>query len=53
MVGALATFARNLGLQDVVPMLEDTLKEEKAADGKLTQIAETVMNQRAARHQVA
>jgi ferritin-like metal-binding protein YciE len=35
--GTLAAFARNLGLQDVVPLLEDTLKEEKAADGKLTQ----------------
>ena len=51
--GALAAFARNLGLKDAVSLLEDTLKEEKAADAKLTQIAETVMNQRAARQQTA
>ena len=51
--GALAAFARNLGLQDAVPLLEDTLKEEKTADAKLTQIADSVMNQSAARHQAA
>jgi ferritin-like metal-binding protein YciE len=47
--GALAAFARNLGLQDAVGPLEQTLNEEKAADAKLTQIAETVMNSQAAR----
>ena len=47
--GSLASFARNLGIQNAVLPLELTLKEEKAADAKLTQIAETAMNLRAAR----
>jgi ferritin-like metal-binding protein YciE len=42
-----------LGLQDAVGPLEETLNEEKKADAKLTQIGETVMNTRAARHQSA
>jgi ferritin-like metal-binding protein YciE len=51
--GSLAAFARSLGLQDAVGPLEETLNEEKKADAKLTQIGETVMNTRAARHQSA
>jgi ferritin-like metal-binding protein YciE len=47
--GSLIAFARSLELQDAVSTLEQTLKEEKAADAKLTQIAETAMNLRAAR----
>jgi ferritin-like metal-binding protein YciE len=34
-------------------LLEETLNEEKNADAKLTQIAESVMNLKAARHQTA
>jgi ferritin-like metal-binding protein YciE len=51
--GSLASFARSLGLQEAVRPLEETLNEEKKADAKLTQIGESVMNARAARHQTA
>ena len=51
--GSLAAFARHLGLQEAVRLLEDTLKEEKAADAKLTQIPQTVMNTQAAAHRAA
>jgi ferritin-like metal-binding protein YciE len=44
--GSLVSLARQLGLQEVGP-LEETLKEEKAADAKLTQIAQTSMNAQA------
>ena len=50
--GTLAAFARNLGLQNVVSLLEQTLEEEKKADAKLTQLAES-MNQVAAKRQTA
>ena len=53
MYGSLVAFARHLGLQDVVGLLEQTLKQEKAADAKLTQIAETSMNAEAAKYQAA
>lgn len=42
--GSLASFAQQLGLQDAVTSLKQTLEEEKAADAKLTQLAETVIN---------
>lgn len=48
MYGALAEFARDLGLQQVVGLFEETLAEEKAADAKLTEIGRTI-NPRAAR----
>ena len=51
--GSLAAFARNLGMQDVAKILEETLNEEKNADAKLTQIGESVMNTWAARTQTA
>jgi ferritin-like metal-binding protein YciE len=51
--GSLVAFARSLGLQEAVGLLEQTLNEEKQADAKLTQIAETVMNPQAARRQTA
>lgn len=51
--GSLAAFARQLGLQEAVGPLEQTLKEEKAADAKLTQIAQTVMNSLAAAQRAA
>jgi ferritin-like metal-binding protein YciE len=53
MYGSLAAFARSLGLQAAVGPLEETLNEEKKADAKLTEIAESVMNARAAKHQTA
>jgi ferritin-like metal-binding protein YciE len=51
--GSLVAFARSLGLQNAVGPLEETLNEEKKADAKLSQIGETVMNSRAAKHQTA
>jgi ferritin-like metal-binding protein YciE len=47
--GSLSAFARTLGLQEAISLLEETLSEEKGADAKLTQIAETVMNAQAKR----
>jgi ferritin-like metal-binding protein YciE len=46
--GTIRTMAETLGHTKVVKLLEQTLKEEKAADEKLTQIAESVVNLRAA-----
>lgn len=51
--GSLAAFAQSLGLQEASDLLQETLQEEKNADKKLTQIAETVMNPKAARGQTA
>ena len=47
--GTLASFAKHLGLQDAVALLQQTLNEEKQADAKLSQLAEKVMNPQAAR----
>ena len=47
--GTLASYARALGLRDVVDTLDHILAEEKAADAKLTQLAGTTMNAKAAR----
>ena len=46
--GTLAAWAKRLGRMDCVSMLESTLKEEKAADKKLTDIAESQLNRQAA-----
>lgn len=46
--GTVRTMAETLGHRKAVKLLEQTLKEEKAADEKLTQIAESVVNVRAA-----
>jgi ferritin-like metal-binding protein YciE len=46
--GSLLAFAQQLGIQQAVSVLNETLQEEKAADAKLTQIAKT-LNQQAAR----
>jgi ferritin-like metal-binding protein YciE len=40
--GSARTFANLLGETEIVRLLEETLKEEKAADQKLTQIAEGI-----------
>jgi ferritin-like metal-binding protein YciE len=45
--GTLRTWAEELGLPDAVKLLEATLREEKATDVALSQIAETVVNQEA------
>ncbi|GAB3695329.1 hypothetical protein GCM10027592_17400 [Spirosoma flavus] len=46
--GSVATLARVLGYQQAVGLLEQTLAEEKAADKKLTTLAESFVNSRAA-----
>ena len=46
--GSLIAWAKRLGRSDVVKVLEKTLKEEKAADKKLTAIAESKVNLKAA-----
>jgi len=46
--GTAIAHARLLGQDDVVQLLEETLSEEKAADAKLSEIAETVVNVEAA-----
>ena len=45
--GTLRTWARELGLNDAVRLLDQTLEEEKKTDAALTKIAETVVNQQA------
>ena len=47
--GTVRTYAQVLGRNDVARLVSDTLKEEKAADKKLTQIAEGQVNRRAAK----
>jgi len=46
--GTLIAWAHLLGHDNVVPLLEQTLKEEKATDEKLTEMAESGVNLRAA-----
>lgn len=46
--GTARTYAEVLGRSDVARLLADTLHEEKAADLKLTEIAEQTVNNRAA-----
>ena len=47
--GTAIAHAKLLEHNDVVGLLEESLEEEKAADGKLTEIAESVVNLEAAR----
>ncbi len=47
--GCVRAFARRLNHHDVAKLLEQTLKEEGAADKKLTQIAEKSINAHAAK----
>jgi len=42
--GSMKAWAEQLGLDDVVALIDETLAEEKAADEKLTGIAESVVN---------
>jgi ferritin-like metal-binding protein YciE len=46
--GTLACWAAEIGNTDIAELLEQTLEEEKAADEKLSMIAEDQINQRAA-----
>jgi len=45
--GTLRTWAEELGLEEAVSLLEETLEEEEATDQALTKIAESVVNQEA------
>jgi ferritin-like metal-binding protein YciE len=45
--GTLRTWAGELGLDEAVPLLQETLNEEEATDRALTKIAETAVNQEA------
>ena len=45
--GTLRTWAEELGLEDAASLLEETLEEERATDEALTEIAESVVNQKA------
>jgi ferritin-like metal-binding protein YciE len=42
--GCVRTFARLLGYEDAAELLQETLDEERAADKKLTELAETIIN---------
>ncbi len=46
--GTVCAWARSMGLEDVADLLGQTLAEEKAADEKLTEVAESVMSEAAA-----
>lgn len=46
--GSLIALARQLGLKEAAGILVKTLEEEKAADGKLTRLAESGVNREAA-----
>jgi ferritin-like metal-binding protein YciE len=46
--GTLIAWAEQLGLSDSPALLRETLQEEKAADKKLTELAEANVNRKAA-----
>ena len=46
--GTLVSYAKQLGMNDAAQLLGQTLSEEKSADDKLTQVAESASNQQAA-----
>ena len=45
--GTLIAWAEELGLEDAVSLLEETLEEEKATDEALTELAKSAINQQA------
>lgn len=45
--GTLMAWAKVLNLSHVLPLLEENEKEEKAADAKLSELAETMVNEEA------
>jgi ferritin-like metal-binding protein YciE len=46
--GTLIAWAEELGLKEALPLLKKTLAEEKATDQKLTRLAESRLNRKAA-----
>ena len=46
--GSLSAFAQQLGFNSAVNLLQQTLQEEKAADAKLTELGESIVNPQAA-----
>jgi ferritin-like metal-binding protein YciE len=48
--GTICTFAKMLGNKEILSLLKETLEEEKATDEKLTQIAESKVNEKAMQH---
>jgi ferritin-like metal-binding protein YciE len=48
--GTLTTWAAELGLTEAVDLLEQTLREEKAADAALTELAKSIVNIKAEAH---
>ncbi len=46
--GTLVSYAKQLGMNDAAQLLGQTLSEEKSADSKLTQVAESMSNTQAA-----
>ena len=51
--GSLISFAQQLGFNQAATLFQETLNEEKAADAKLTQIAEQFVNTRASQLRAA
>jgi ferritin-like metal-binding protein YciE len=51
--GSARTFADVLGLSEAAALLEQTLQEEKRADQKLTQLAESMVNDEALRSPIS
>jgi ferritin-like metal-binding protein YciE len=47
--GTARTHAQQLGHEEIADLLQETLEEEKETDEKLTQLAESTINQEAAR----
>jgi len=47
--GALIAWAREMGHDEVIPLLEATLQEERSTDEQLSDLAETFANARADR----
>lgn len=48
--GTVCTLAKTIGNNEIARLLGQTLKEEKETDSKLTEIAETMVNEKAAQH---
>jgi ferritin-like metal-binding protein YciE len=48
--GTIATFAKMLGEKEALKLFLQTLEEEKATDLKLTEVAEGMVNEKAAQH---
>ena len=51
--GSLVQLAKDMGENEVATLLQETLKEEKAADQKLTQLAQSGINKAAAQEMEA